>query len=267
MTASSTTILSLASACLPQPCPLSYSYSLPATRPSPGPPQGGIFPRHDTCIIGHLIASQHQVSDLGEPPVLRPQSPCVHRFCKPCRAKSSHRRRQCPGQSMFASDAESTKFLGDETVKSKLASAKKLSDVNAKDYDAIFYVGGHGPVIDLASDPVNIALASQFYQSGKITSAVCHGPAALVGVTDTQGNSIFAGKAATGFSDAEEIQVDKVKDVPFLLEQRITELGGKYEKAAEPWGAKVVVDGNLITGQNPASAAGVGEKILEALSK
>ncbi|KAJ7068215.1 class I glutamine amidotransferase-like protein [Mycena amicta] len=168
---------------------------------------------------------------------------------------------------LFASDADSTKFLNDETVKSKFASAKKLSQVNFEDYDAIFYVGGHGPVIDLASDPINIQLASKFYQSGKITSAVCHGPAALVGVTDAQGNSIFAGKAATGFSDVEEIQVDKVKDVPFLLEQRIKDLGGKYEKAAEPWGAKVVVDGNLITGQNPASAAAVGEAILKALSK
>lgn len=77
---------------------------------------------------------------------------------------------------MFKDD-ESVKFLQDETVKSKLASAKKLSDVNVKDYDAVFYVGGHGPVLDLATDPVNIALANEFFRSGKITSAVCHGPA------------------------------------------------------------------------------------------
>ncbi|KAJ7049905.1 class I glutamine amidotransferase-like protein [Mycena amicta] len=167
----------------------------------------------------------------------------------------------------FASDVESTNFLNDENVKSKFASAKKLSEVKIEDYDAIFYVGGHGPAIDLPFDPVNIQLASKFYQSGKITSAVCHGPAALVGATDAHGNSIFAGKAATGFSDVEEIQMDRVKDVPFLLEDRIKELGGKYEKAAEPWEAKVIVDGNLITGQNPASARGVGQAILKALSK
>ncbi|KAJ7744495.1 ThiJ/PfpI [Mycena maculata] len=166
---------------------------------------------------------------------------------------------------MFAEDAECTKFLADETVKSKLADAKKLSAVSVKDYDAVFYVGGHGPVIDLAVDPINIKLASEFYQAGKITAAVCHGPAALVGATDAQGKSIFAGKSATGFSNAEETAVGKVKDIPFLLEDRIISLGGKYEKADEPWGVKVVVDGNLYTGQNPASAGPIGQAILKAL--
>jgi len=166
---------------------------------------------------------------------------------------------------MFKDDPECIKFQADETVKSKLANAKVLSSVSEKDYDAIFYVGGHGPVLDLAVDPVNIKLASEFYQAGKITSAVCHGPAALVGATDANGKSIFAGKAVTGFSNAEETQVDKVKDIPFLLEDKITSLGGKYGKADEPWGVKVIVDGNLITGQNPASAGPIGEAILKAL--
>jgi len=165
----------------------------------------------------------------------------------------------------FASDEECTKFLADETVKSKFASAKKLSDVSAKDYDAIFYVGGHGPVIDLPVDPANIRLASEFFQAGKITSAVCHGPAALVNATDSKGNSIFANKSATGFSNAEEEQIGKVKDIPFLLQDKIISLGGKYEKAHELWGAKVIVDGNLITGQNPASAGPIGHAILKAL--
>ncbi|KAJ6509870.1 class I glutamine amidotransferase-like protein [Mycena vitilis] len=166
---------------------------------------------------------------------------------------------------MFESDAQCTQFLADETAKDKLAKAKKLTEVNVKDYDAVFYVGGHGPVLDLAVDPVNIKLASEFYQAGKITSAVCHGPAALVGVTDAEGKSIFAGKAATGFTNAEETQVGKVKDIPFLLEDKIVSLGGKFEKADEPWGVKVVVDGNLITGQNPASAGPIGHAILKAL--
>jgi len=157
--------------------------------------------------------------------------------------------------------------LNDETVKDKFARAKKLADVNPADYDAIFYVGGHGPVIDLPFDQTNAKLASQFYQAGKITSAVCHGPAALVGAVNASGNSIFAGKSATGFSNAEENIVDKVKEIPFLLEDKIKALGGKYEKASEPWKSHVVVDGNLITGQNPASAAGVGEAILKALKK
>ncbi|KAI0638005.1 class I glutamine amidotransferase-like protein [Trametes polyzona] len=161
---------------------------------------------------------------------------------------------------------DDVKFLEDATVKQKLANAKKLSEVSAADYDAIFYVGGHGPVLDLASDPVNIKIASDFFRAGKVTSAVCHGPAALVGATDANGNSIFKGRKATSFSDLEEEQVGKVKDIPFLVETRIKELGGLYEKAKEPWGAHVVRDGNLITGQNPASAHGIGEAIDQALS-
>ncbi|EIN07488.1 class I glutamine amidotransferase-like protein [Punctularia strigosozonata HHB-11173 SS5] len=166
----------------------------------------------------------------------------------------------------FKDDTKSTKFLTDETVKAKFASAKKLSEVNVDDYDAIFYVGGHGPVIDLASDETNAKLASQFFRAGKITSAVCHGPAALAGATDASGKSIFDRKAFTGFSNVEEEQAGKVKDVPFLLEDKLTTLGGKYEKADKPWGPHVVVSGNLYTGQNPASAKPLAEAILKALA-
>lgn len=159
------------------------------------------------------------------------------------------------------------KFLEDETVKSKLANAKRLDSIlNSHEYDAIFYIGGHGPVLDLASYPINIKLASDFWQADKIVSAVCHGPAALVGATDEAGTSIFKGRRATGFSNVEEEQVGKVKDIPFLLEDRISQLGGSYEKASEPWGAHVVVDGKLLTGQNPASAGPLAEAIAKALA-
>jgi len=164
-------------------------------------------------------------------------------------------------------DDDSVKFLNDETVKGKLAGAKKLSEVNVEDYDVIFYVGGHGPVIDLAQDPVNIKLASRFYQSNKIVAAVCHGPAALVGAVDLDGKPILCGKTVTGFSNAEEEAVSRTKDIPFLLEDRIKDLGGKYEKATEPFAPKVIVDGRLITGQNPASAGPIGKEILKALQK
>ena len=163
-------------------------------------------------------------------------------------------------------DDESVKFLQDPEVKQKLASAKKLTEVDHNDYVAIFYVGGHGPVIDLATDPDNIKLANAFYQAGKLTTAVCHGPAAIVGVTDASGKNIFAGRKVTGFSNDEEEQAGKVKDVPFLLETRIKELGGDYIKAEKAWASKVVVDGQVITGQNPASAQAIGEAILKALS-
>jgi len=164
-------------------------------------------------------------------------------------------------------DDDSVKFLNDPIVTGKLAHAKKLSDISADDYDAVFYVGGHGPVLDLATDPVNIKLATDFYRAGKITSAVCHGPAALANVTDASGKSIFLGKAFTGFSNVEEEQTNKVKEIPFLLQDKIGADGGFYEKAVEPWGEHVVVSGHLITGQNPASAKKIGEEINKALLK
>ncbi|KAF8655280.1 hypothetical protein AX16_003179 [Volvariella volvacea WC 439] len=168
---------------------------------------------------------------------------------------------------VFANDEECTRFLNDDVVKAKLANAKKLSAINVHDYDAIFYIGGHGPVIDLPVDPVNIKLASQFWQAGKIVSAVCHGPAALVGATDSSGDSIFKGRSFTGFSNAEEEALGTVEDVPFSLESKIVALGGKFDKAEQNFGAKVIVDGKLITGQNPASATPLGQAILKALGE
>jgi len=163
----------------------------------------------------------------------------------------------------FAEDPDSIRFLTDEIVKAKFANTKKLTEVNEKDYDAIFYPGGFGPVIDLSSDPVNAKLVSQFWQAGKVTAAVCHGPAALVGAVDASGKSIFAGRAFTGFSNAEEDMTGMAKELPFLLEDKITTLGGKYEKT-DPWQPKLVVDGKLITGQNPLSSTLVGQAILKA---
>ncbi|KAI0711066.1 class I glutamine amidotransferase-like protein [Cerioporus squamosus] len=156
-------------------------------------------------------------------------------------------------------------FLEDPVVKAKLANAKKLSEVDASDYDAIFYVGGHAPAIDLPEDPDNIRLANEFYRAGKITSAVCHGPAALVNVTDAQGVNIFKGRRATAISNVEEENFKTTKDVPFLVESRIKELGGEYSCSA-PGEACVVVDGNVMTGQNPASGKPLAEEIDKALS-
>ncbi|KIJ56855.1 hypothetical protein M422DRAFT_40431 [Sphaerobolus stellatus SS14] len=165
----------------------------------------------------------------------------------------------------FKDDEESVKFLKDPEVVSKLQTAKKLTEINVDEYDGVFYIGGHGPAIDLPTDVNNIGLANKFWAANKVVSAVCHGPAALVGVTDSNGKSIFAGRNATGFSNAEEKILDGVELIPFLLEDRIKELGGQFEVAEKPFGPKVVVDGNLITGQNPASAGPIGDAILKSL--
>ncbi|KIY51613.1 class I glutamine amidotransferase-like protein [Fistulina hepatica ATCC 64428] len=167
---------------------------------------------------------------------------------------------------MFKQDTTSVKFLNDEAVKAKLSTTLRLSEVKVDDYIAVFYVGGHGPVIDLAVSPENISLGGQFFRTGKLVGAVCHGTAALAGVTTADGvTSIFKGKRVTGFSNVEEEQVGKVKAIPFLLEDVIKTKGGFYEKASAPWGAHVVADGQLYTGQNPASAGPLAEEILKAL--
>ncbi|EJD48484.1 class I glutamine amidotransferase-like protein [Auricularia subglabra TFB-10046 SS5] len=162
-------------------------------------------------------------------------------------------------------DAESTKFLVDPEVKERFAKAKKLDQVNVDDYVAVYYPGGHGPVLDLATDPMNIALANKFWRAGKVVAADCHGPAALVGATDAHGKSIFAGRRASGFTNVEEEKLGTVADVPFSTEDRLIALGAKYEKVV-PFGSIAVVDGKLITGQNPASAVAVGQALLNALS-
>lgn len=128
-----------------------------------------------------------------------------------------------------------------------------------------FYPGGHGPMYDLAFDATSHALIAEFAAQNKPVASVCHGPAAIVNAKLNDGSYLVAGKTVTGFSNTEEDQAGFTPEMNFLLENRLKENGGKYELAAEPWGEKVVVDGIFITGQNPASAHGVGKAIAKAL--
>ncbi|KAK3352661.1 DJ-1/PfpI family protein [Lasiosphaeria hispida] len=168
---------------------------------------------------------------------------------------------------MFKNDPSSVKFLNQN--KELWENTEKLESFlgKADQFDAIFYPGGHGPMFDLPIDATSQKLIVEFASKGKIVSAVCHGPAAFVNVKTEDGEYFLRGKEVTGFSNVEEDQVQLSKEMPFLLEDRLIEAtGGKFVKADEPWGVKVVVDGKLITGQNPASAKRVGEAIVEALS-
>jgi len=139
---------------------------------------------------------------------------------------------------------------------------------HAGDYEAIFFVGGHGPMFDLATDATSHKLINEFYSHNKIVAAVCHGPAALTHVKLASGGYLLDGQPVTGFSNTEEDQVGLTSAMPFSLEDALNQAtGGKFVKASEPWGPRVVVarDGRLITGQNPASAAGVGQAIHDAI--
>jgi len=164
-------------------------------------------------------------------------------------------------------DNESVKFLQDPDVKSKLSKCKTLADVSSSEYDAIFYVGGYGPVVDLASDSKNTELVEAFWKDKKLIAAVCHGPAALVQAKDSNGKPILEGRRSTALSNAEEEEHGcPPEELDFLVEDKIRELGGKFECAPvmQPY---VVVDGQLYTGQNPPSAKPLAEKVVQGLKK
>jgi putative intracellular protease/amidase len=157
-----------------------------------------------------------------------------------------------------------TRFLADAEAQRAVATTPAIDAVDVASFDAVFLPGGHGTVWDL---PGSAALArglSAAYAAGKVVSAVCHGPAGLVAVTDASGAPLVRGKRVAGFTDSEEVAAGLDQTVPFLLESRLRELGGRYEKGAD-FQPFAVADGRLVTGQNPASSELVAKLVLEAL--
>lgn len=161
-----------------------------------------------------------------------------------------------------SSQTEATKrFKADENAQATLAKTLKLSDVSPADYDAVFYPGGHGPLWDLAEDRNSIALIESMFSAGKPVGAVCHAPAVFRHTKAPDGSPLVKGKSVTGFSNTEEDAAQLSKVVPFLLEDELKAKGGDYSKGPD-WQAYVVGDGNLITGQNPASSEAVAKAML-----
>lgn len=172
-----------------------------------------------------------------------------------------------PKSTQKENQSESTqRFERDKSAQAKLENTLVLSQVSANDYDTLFLPGGHGPMWDLSSDENMKKIVEDFYSDKKIVSAVCHGPAGLLQATDRNGNSILKGKKITGFTNNEESAVGLTKAVPFSLENRMKELGGKFEKGQD-FKPFVISDGQLITGQNPKSALPAAEKVIEILGK
>jgi len=162
---------------------------------------------------------------------------------------------------------EATKrYYGDEALKEKLAQTKKLAEVEAADFDAVFYPGGHGPMWDLYDDKDSIALIQNFWTAGKPVAAVCHAPSALLNVKDENGEPLVNGKKVTGFTNTEEEGVKLTDVVPYLLEDELKAKGGKYSSGSD-WSSYVVKDGMLITGQNPASSEEAAKELLALLEK
>lgn len=160
---------------------------------------------------------------------------------------------------------DTARFRKDSAAQAALASTLKLRTIQPAEYDAVFYVGGHGPLWDLAEDPASIALIEVMYTAGKPVAAVCHGPGVLRRPRRQDGQPLVAGKNVTGFTNGEEEAVQLTKVVPFLVEDELKRLGGNYSKVAD-WQPYAVVDGNLVTGQNPASSVAVAKEVLKLLA-
>jgi putative intracellular protease/amidase len=157
------------------------------------------------------------------------------------------------------------RFKQDKAAQQALAQTVRLADMKAENFDTIFYVGGHGPMWDLAESADSIALIESFYNSGKPVALVCHSPGVLHRVT-YQGAPIVKGKRVTGFSNGEEEEVHLTNVVPFLVEDELKRQGAIFEKAPN-WQPFSIVDGRLITGQNPASSTVTAQSLLKMLGQ
>lgn len=159
---------------------------------------------------------------------------------------------------------DTRRFDNDIEALQALANTHKLSAMNVADFDAVFYPGGHGPLWDLHNDKDSIALIEGFLAAEKPVATVCHAPAVLLNAKTQHGEPLVKGKNVTGFSNSEEDAVGLSKVVPYLLEDELKAKGGHYQKV-DDWQSLAVVDGLLITGQNPGSSGDVAKALLKLL--
>lgn len=163
-------------------------------------------------------------------------------------------------------DDVNNQVLGDASFQTQINNTVPVSQVNIDNYDAIFYPGGFGLLSDLASNEEVASMAAKHYEAGGIIAAVCHGPAALLPITLSNGEPLIANKQVTGFTREEEIDFGTINDIPFLLEEALTRKATQYSKV-QPWGEFVIEDERVITGQNPTSAHAVGEFLAKLLAE
>lgn len=162
-------------------------------------------------------------------------------------------------------DSVNDAILKNQAFQTKINNTVPVSKINIEDYDAVFYPGGFGLLSDLASNKDFAALSAKHYENGGVIAAVCHGPAALLPITLSNGESLLANKSVTGFTREEEIDFGTIDDVPFLLEESLARNAARYNKV-QPWGEFVIEDQRVITGQNPTSAHAVGAALVKLLA-
>ncbi|MFT3763882.1 MAG: type 1 glutamine amidotransferase domain-containing protein [Pseudoxanthomonas sp.] len=161
-------------------------------------------------------------------------------------------------------DATNARYWNDAGFRRAIRATLKLDDVDAGRYSAVFYAGGHGAMWDFPASPAVQRVTREIYEGGAIVAAVCHGPAALVNVKLGDGSYLVAGKRVSAFTDDEERAVKLDGVVPFLLAATLAQRGALHQPAAN-WTANTVVDGQLVTGQNPQSATGTAEAVRDLL--
>lgn len=162
-------------------------------------------------------------------------------------------------------DVVNADILADDDFQNRINNTIPVSQINADSYDAIFYPGGFGLLSDLASNDQFASIAAKHYEDGGIVAAVCHGPAALLPIMLSNGETLLSSKSVTGFTREEEIDFGTINDIPFLLEESLARGAARFNKV-QPWQELVIVDERVITGQNPTSAHAVGVAIVEQLS-
>ncbi|MET7464816.1 type 1 glutamine amidotransferase domain-containing protein [Nonomuraea sp. NPDC005501] len=160
------------------------------------------------------------------------------------------------------SDEVQNAFLATEAARD----TARLADVDGSAYDAVLYAGGHGTMWDFPNDPDVARVGREVYEHGGVVAAVCHGPSALVNLALSDGSYLVDGKRVAGFTNSEEKAAGVDGVVPFLLADALEERGARHEGAPD-WQAQVVVDGRLATGQNPASAGPLAERVVELLGQ
>jgi putative intracellular protease/amidase len=170
---------------------------------------------------------------------------------------------RAPLDGLDAKDESSKRFLADPAMQARLGETRALADVDPAAYAAIFFAGGHGTMWDFPKDAAIGRVAGAIFEAGGVVAAVCHGPAALLAI-QTGGAPLVRGKKVAAFTNAEEEAVGLTKVVPFLLADALTAQGAQHEGAPN-FEAKVVSDGRLVTGQNPASAKPVAEAVVGIL--
>lgn len=157
------------------------------------------------------------------------------------------------------------KVWNDEAFQNQVNNTIAVEDIKLEDYQAIYYPGGFGLLTDLATNEDFAKLSASHYEQGGILGAVCHGPAGFLPITLSNGEKLLASKSVTAFTREEEIDFETIDDIPFLLEEALARQAARYSKV-QPWGEFVIVDDRVVSGQNPASAHGVGEAMVKLLN-